>query len=278
MASEVSAYMSGLHKSILAQLAGPLQLPDALRLVSFLRRMGSYAPSEPELRLIFLRNRTMSFAQAEAALLRESSATYLLKYIDLCRVHWYDTITYYRVVFASDDGQHQVTMPPPSFLTRTSAATRGHKTIRISSFSVPSSVLTDDCPDAMRNLAVVDAEGVTHVVSAPRTSSGRAHEVYLFESSVPSEVPWGAPTSDFPPSELATGDHLGALLLSNWAAERVDELLRTLSAWLPRVGEGAFLANLIEQCGYACRSLSRIRCNVTTLVRAPFQDACAAIP
>ena len=57
------------------------------------------------------------------------------------------------------------------------------------------------------------------------------------------EGSWGDPASEFAPSELATGGQLGSLLLSNWAAERVDELLSTLECWLPLVREGAFLAS-----------------------------------
>ena len=47
--------MPSLRASLLGQLAGPLQLPDALRVVSALRRMGSHSPSEPLLRVAQLR-------------------------------------------------------------------------------------------------------------------------------------------------------------------------------------------------------------------------------
>ena len=101
VAAEVSAAMGELRESLLNQLAGPLQLPTALRIVGYLRRLGSHALSEQELRIVFLRNRTIFFAQAEAALPRDSPASFLLKYIDLCRVHWYDAITHYRAVFST---------------------------------------------------------------------------------------------------------------------------------------------------------------------------------
>ena len=34
---------------------------------------------------------------------RDSPVSYLLKYVELCRVHWYDATTQYRTLFASDD-------------------------------------------------------------------------------------------------------------------------------------------------------------------------------
>lgn len=100
--------MTELRSSLLTQLAGPLQLPDALRVVGALRRLGTpYAPSEPRLRAIFLRNRTLHFTHSEAAIPRESAAAYLLNYVDLCRVNWYDTVTQYSAVFADDDAPPQ---------------------------------------------------------------------------------------------------------------------------------------------------------------------------
>ena len=41
--------------------------------------------------------------------------------------------------------------------------------------------------------------------------------------------------SEFAPCELARCEHLGTLLLSSWAAERINELMSTLHAWLPRI-------------------------------------------
>ena len=60
-----------------------------------------HALAEPQLRVAFLRNRTLAFAQAAGAVPTEPPHAYLLKYCDLCRVHWYDTVTHYRAVFAA---------------------------------------------------------------------------------------------------------------------------------------------------------------------------------
>ena len=113
VAVEVSAHMGELRDVLLTQLAGPLQLPDAMRVVGYLRRMGAHAMSEADLRAVFVRNRTIFFTQAEATLPRDSPATFLLKYIDLCRVHWYDTVTHYRAVFAADDEAAATTPAAP---------------------------------------------------------------------------------------------------------------------------------------------------------------------
>ena len=66
VANDVSAHLGALRDSLLTQLAGPLQLPDALRIVSHLRRMGApHAVGEPQLRVVFLRNRTLAMRAAE---------------------------------------------------------------------------------------------------------------------------------------------------------------------------------------------------------------------
>lgn len=197
VAVEVSAHMGELRDALLTQLAGPLQLPDAMRVVGYLRRMGAHAMSEADLRAVFVRNRTIFFTQAEATLPRDSPATFLLKYIDLCRVHWYDTVTHYRAVFAADD-EAAATMP-----------------------------------------------------AAPMPNP---------------------PCENAPPAGVSA-TQLGNLLLGKWAIERIDEFVLTLRTWLPRVREGAFLANLIEQCSYSARSLARVGMDVSAFARGPFRDA-----
>eukprot|EP00965_Chrysotila_dentata_P041164 1365902-Pleurochrysis_carterae.AAC.2 len=54
-----------MRAQLLQSLAAPLSLPDALRTLGYLRRLGPpHAPPEPLLRLAFLRNRAIHFAQA----------------------------------------------------------------------------------------------------------------------------------------------------------------------------------------------------------------------
>lgn len=250
---EVTAHMADLRDSLLAQLAGPLQLPDALRIVGYLRRMGAHALSEPELRIAFLRNRTLFFVQAEAALPRESAASFLLKYVDLCRVHWYDTATQYRAVFATGE--------EPSSAAKVAGLTSG-----------PTRRQWVHCPEgnsAGDTLVAMDVDGVTHVLTSSPLGAGE----HAFEAELPCELTWGKPSNELAPGELAQAERLGGLLLANWAAERVGDFLQTLTTWLPRVQEGAFLANLIEQCTYSAKSLARVGLDFSTLARAPFRDA-----
>jgi len=252
VAHEVAAHMADLRDSLLAQLAGPLQLPDALRIVSYLCRMGAHALTEPELRIAFLRNRTLFFVQAEAALPRESAASFLLKYVDLCRVHWYDTATHYRAVFATGEDLSSV--------AKVTCLTPG-----------PTCKQWVHCPagaSAGDAIATIDADGVTHVLTMLPLCAGEC----AFEAELPCELTWGEPPNELAPGELAQADRLGGLLLANWAAERVGDFSQTLTTWLPRVQEGAFLANLIEQCTYSAKSLARVGLDFSALVRAPFRD------
>ena len=59
VAAQTSSYMGSLQAQLLAQLAGPLMLPAALRCIGYLRRMGgAHALTEAQLRVAFLRGRT----------------------------------------------------------------------------------------------------------------------------------------------------------------------------------------------------------------------------
>ena len=53
---------------------------------------------------------------------------------------------------------------------------------------------------------------------------------------------WGGAPRDaahaLEPRSLLHGEALGAALLSDWATERLGELLATLELWMPRVQEG----------------------------------------
>ena len=49
--------------------------------------------------------------------------------------------------------------------------------------------------------------------------------------------------------------------------------MQTLTAWLPRVVEGAYLANLVEQMGYASASLARVGLELAPLLRPPLLAA-----
>ena len=269
VAAGVSKHMPALRASLLSQLAGPLQLPDALRVVSALRRMGAHALSEPDLRIAFLRNRTLCLAQAEASLPREPPHAFLLKYIDLCRVHWYDTVTHYRAVFAPEGDDDDA--PKASSRSRAAPPTTTGQQPR-----VPRRSITVDTPPGAKvddEIVVKDPDGVSHVVRVPAGPRGSAIPA-AFDASVPFEKDgWSDPSNEFALGELAQSDRLASLLLSSWASERVDEFLSMLQAWLPRVREGDFVAYVLEQCAHCSRSLGRVGLDIAALARGPFREA-----
>ena len=118
-------------------------------------------------------------------------------------------------------------------------------------------------------MALMDLEGVAHVVRIPAVTAPGAK----FEAHVPSEGSWGDPANEFATSEVAVGSSLGALLLANWAGERVGDFLDILESWLPRIQEGAFLASVMEQTAYCARALGRVGMDFSSLARGPFRDA-----
>ncbi|KJE91327.1 hypothetical protein CAOG_02479 [Capsaspora owczarzaki ATCC 30864] len=103
IADEVARSKELLLSQLLSQLRGALQLPACLRVVGYLRRLGTY--SESDLRATFLEARD-HFLHASLPEIK-SPNTDLSRYVDACRVHLFDIITQYRAIFTDDWQQLQ---------------------------------------------------------------------------------------------------------------------------------------------------------------------------
>jgi len=323
--------MCELQAQLLQQLAGPLMLPDALRCVGYLRRVGQagrgaeHALSEPQLRAYaaflgagtldtadsprigcltrdraphrnraFLRNRTAYSCQAEAALPRDNPVSYLLKYVELCRVHWHDVVTQYRTLFASDGGGAGDDGGSGG-AKLSSLGGGGAAQFRPRPFAPhPTATRVVGRPAGVAagaELTLRGDDGAMHVVAAPTgaataaaagagagagaggAAAGGAAATLTISAQLPAEGWGGRGGHSLEPRGLLGGEALGAALLADWAAERVGALLATLETWLPRVHDGAFLANLLEQsCGCA-HSLGGVGLDFGVLLAAPFSAA-----
>ena len=262
LSAEVGESMGAQRAALLAQLAGPLLLPDALRCVGYLRRMGAqHALSETQLRVAFLRNRTLHFAHAEALLPRESAAGYLLKWMELCRTHWYDTLTLYRTCFntaAAASPPHDPRDPaarataPPSFRSVSSRWPQGAA--------------------AGNAVALVDPCGAAYILRVPAGVAGDdvadADDVELL-----AETTWGEAALERPPAQMARSAKLGASTAGLWALERVRLFVLTLEQWLPAIHDGALLAHVSEQAASCGASLVRLGLDFGALCVSPFRAA-----
>jgi len=101
LAEEARAGVRLLLAQLLLRLRGAVQLPECLRVVGYLRRLGAF--TEPQLRTAFLRCRD-AWLQACLAELDAMQAPYELakRLTDTHRVHLFDSVMQYRAVFADD--------------------------------------------------------------------------------------------------------------------------------------------------------------------------------
>ncbi|KAL1522175.1 hypothetical protein AB1Y20_021814 [Prymnesium parvum] len=251
-AADVSAQLLSLRDALLAQLCAPLKLPAALSCVGYLRRLPPpYAMGDAELRAAFLSSRDVFFSQLETGLARDSAASYLLKYIDLCRVHWYDVVTQYRALFGAE------------------------KSVGVADGGLPNDPAVRSSDGARRSVVVPEGGG-SHVIVMGRSGTARMAPLPAgakcgerVEVEMPTDASFGEQLAD----ELAPPDQLGRLLLSGWAAGRVAHLLLTVETSLPQVQEGPYLAHLMEQCATCGASLALVGLDFTPLVRHHFRHA-----
>jgi len=106
IAKNVKSSMKLMFNQLLSQLRAPIQLPQCLKVVSYLRRMSVL--TEPELRLKFLQCREAWLQTVVGGVPREEPYTHLTRTLELVRVHLFDIVTQYRAIF-SDEGSSSVT-------------------------------------------------------------------------------------------------------------------------------------------------------------------------
>ena len=102
LAADGRAGVRAMLSQLLQRLRGPVTLPECLRAVGYLRRLGAF--SEPELRLAFLRCRHAWLASclAEQAAAPAAPAEAAKRLTDVHRVHLFDAVMQYRAIFADD--------------------------------------------------------------------------------------------------------------------------------------------------------------------------------
>ncbi|XP_072991918.1 conserved oligomeric Golgi complex subunit 8 [Typha latifolia] len=100
LVAEVRKTTQSLLSQLLQKLQSNIQLPECLRIVSHLRRIGVF--SEPELRLQFLRCREAWLSGILDDLDQRNVYEYLKGMVHCHRMHLFDVVNQYRAIFNND--------------------------------------------------------------------------------------------------------------------------------------------------------------------------------
>ncbi|CAM8952825.1 unnamed protein product [Rhodiola kirilowii] len=100
LAAEVRHTTQSLLSQLLQKLRSNIQLPECLRIIGYLRRIGVY--TEYEMRLQFLRCREAWLTGILDDLDQRNPYQYLKGMIDCHRMHLFDVVNQYRAIFADD--------------------------------------------------------------------------------------------------------------------------------------------------------------------------------
>lgn len=100
LAAEVRQTTQSLLSQLLQKLRSNIQLPECLRIIGYLRRIGVF--SEYEMRLQFLRCRETWLTGILDELDQRNAYEYLKGMISCHRTHLFDVVNQYRAIFADD--------------------------------------------------------------------------------------------------------------------------------------------------------------------------------
>ncbi|KAI3468102.1 hypothetical protein Pfo_024765 [Paulownia fortunei] len=100
LAAEVRQTTQSLLAQLLQKLRSNIQLPECLRIIGYLRRIGVF--SEYEMRLQFLRCREAWLAGILDDLDQRNPYEYLKGMVNYHRMHLFDVVNQYRAIFADD--------------------------------------------------------------------------------------------------------------------------------------------------------------------------------
>ncbi|CAI9771524.1 unnamed protein product [Fraxinus pennsylvanica] len=100
LAAEVQQTTESLLSQLLHKLRSNIQLPECLRIIGYLRRIGVF--SEYEMRLQFLRCREAWLTGILDDLDQRNPYEYLKRMVNCHRMHLFDVVNQYRAIFADD--------------------------------------------------------------------------------------------------------------------------------------------------------------------------------
>ncbi|KAG9443818.1 hypothetical protein H6P81_015158 [Aristolochia fimbriata] len=105
LAAEVKQTTQALLSQLLQKLRSSIQLPECLRIIGYLRRIGVF--TESELRLQFLRCREAWLAGILDDLDQKNVYEYLKWMVNSHRMHLFEVVNQYRAIFADDSSRSE---------------------------------------------------------------------------------------------------------------------------------------------------------------------------